>query len=96
MPGFTGDLEVDLERGQAECASKTIMTHLLEKGFHGQRKMIKVRIQAVAETAQVASKTSLSKVTLAGEGRLACYPTRKATACMIQTAELAALFAVAA
>src|SRR5260370_41527164 len=27
MPGFTGDLDVDLERGLAECASKTIMTH---------------------------------------------------------------------
>lgn len=50
MPGFTGDLDVDLERGLAECASKTIMTHILEKGFHGQRKMIKVHIQAVAET----------------------------------------------
>ena len=47
MPGFTGDLDVDLERGLAECASKR---------FHGQRKMIKVHIQAVAETAQVSSK----------------------------------------
>lgn|SRR5215467_3930859 len=28
--------------------------------------------------------------------RLACYPTRKATACMTQTAELRPLFAVAA
>jgi hypothetical protein len=44
MPGFTGDLDVDLERG------------LAEKGFHGQRKMIKVHIQAVAEIAQVSSK----------------------------------------
>jgi hypothetical protein len=33
MPGFTGDLDVDLERGLAECASKPIMTHILEKGF---------------------------------------------------------------
>jgi len=44
MPGFTGDLDVNLERGLAECASKTIMTHILEKGFHDQRKMIKVHI----------------------------------------------------
>jgi hypothetical protein len=26
MPGFTGDLDVDLEHGLAECASKTILT----------------------------------------------------------------------
>jgi hypothetical protein len=26
MPGFTGDLDIDLERGLTECASKTIMT----------------------------------------------------------------------
>jgi hypothetical protein len=65
MPGFTGDLDVDLERGLAECASKTIMTHIFEKGFHGQWKMIKVHIQAVAETAQVASKEEMCWLAIA-------------------------------
>lgn len=51
MPGFTGDLDIHLEHGLAECASKTIMTHILEKGFHGRQKMIKVHIQAVPEIA---------------------------------------------
>ena len=65
MPGFTCDLDVDLERGLAECASKTITTHILEKRFHGQRNMIKVHIQAVAETAQVASKEEMCWLAIA-------------------------------
>ena len=67
MPGFTGDLDVDLERGLAECASKMIMTHIPEKGFHGQRKMIKVHIQAVAEITQVSSKEETCWLAIAAE-----------------------------
>ena len=53
MPGFTGDLDVDLERG------------LAENGFHGQRKMTKVHILAFAETAQVASKEEMCWLAIA-------------------------------
>lgn len=56
MAGLTGEFHVDLGRGLGECASKTIMTHILAEGFHGQRNMIKVQIQGVAEPAQVSSK----------------------------------------
>jgi hypothetical protein len=43
--GFTGDLDVDLERGQ--------------------RKMIKVHVPAVAETAQVAGKEEMCWLAIA-------------------------------
>ena len=48
MPGFTGDLDVDLERGLAECASKTIMTHIPEKGLAALLEVAILRELAIA------------------------------------------------
>ena len=39
--------------------------HHLSEGFHGARKLIKIHIQAVAETAQVASKEEMCWLAIA-------------------------------
>lgn len=63
--GQSGERYVQRLKAAAQMAEIEARWHHLPEGFHGARKLIKVHIQAVAETTQVASREELCWLAIA-------------------------------